>query len=48
VCNLISQLGRKIDKLEFTADHIKHFILMNDKEKAEVAKMIKKNAIKKK
>ena len=48
VCNLISQLGRKIDKLDFTADHIKHFILMNDKEKAEVAKMIEKDAIKKK
>jgi hypothetical protein len=48
VCNLIAQLGKKIDKLGFTVDHIKHFILMNDKEKAEVAKMIEEKVMKKK
>jgi hypothetical protein len=48
VCNLIRQLSRKIDKLVFTADHIKYFILINDKEKAEAAKMIKKETMKKK
>jgi hypothetical protein len=48
VCNLIGQLSRKIDKLVFTADHIKHFILMNDKEKEETAKMIEKETMKKK
>jgi|TARA_B110000971_G_scaffold218136_1_gene256344 hypothetical protein len=48
VCNLIAQLGKKIDKLDLTVDHIKHFILMNDKEKAVVAKMIEKQTMKKK
>jgi len=45
VCNLIEQLGRNLNKLNFTANHIKHFILMNDKEKAEAAKIIEKEAV---
>ena len=44
VCNLIVQLGKKIDRLDFTLNHIKHFILMNEKEKVLAAKMIKKNS----
>jgi len=47
VCILIAQLGKKVDKLASNVDHIKHFILMNDKEKAEVAKMIEKETKKK-
>ena len=45
VCNLIEQLGRNLNKLNFTANHIKHFILMNDKEKAEAAKIIEKEVM---
>ncbi len=45
VCNLIEQLGKNLNKLNFTVNHIKHFILMNDKEKAEVAKIIEKEAV---
>ena len=48
VCSLVEQLNRKIDKLVFTSDHIQHFILMNDKEKEETAKMIEKETMKKK
>jgi|TARA_B110000967_G_C18541353_1_gene390774 hypothetical protein len=45
---LIEQLGRKLDKLDSTVEHIKRFILMNEKEKEEVVKMIEKGAMKKK